>query len=167
MYQAMKKGVNMNIQRIDHIALTVPDVEEASQFFQKAFNAKILYDGHSSNQPAVEGPIAEAIFGMPEGSSWTHRRLIQIADSIPLELFQYQATGQREASRTFDIGLQHFALQVENLPQAVRKFEEAGGTIYPAFNHITGELGAVSTVNGWVYGKTPWGTVIELVNFPT
>ena len=155
------------MKRIDHIALTVPDVEEATRFFEQAFGAEILYDGHRPSDPAVEGPIAEAVFGMPEGSSWIHRRLIQVGDSVPVELFQYQVQEQKEAARTFDIGLQHLAFQVDDLRATARQFQEAGGELYPTYNPQTASLGQVSSQNGWVYGKTPWGTIIELVTFPS
>ncbi len=155
------------MKRIDHIALTVPDVEEATCFFNQAFGGEILYDGHRPSDPAVEGPIAEAVFGMPEGSSWIHRRLIQVGDGMPIELFQYQVQEQREAARTFDVGLQHLAFQVDDLQVASRQFQEAGGQLYPFYHSRTGTVGAVSSQKGWVYGKTPWGTIIELVTFPS
>lgn len=155
------------MKRIDHIALTVPNVEEATCFFKQAFGAEVLYDGHRPSDPAVEGPIAEAVFGMPEGGSWVHRRLIQVGDSVPIELFQYQVEEQKEAARTFDIGLQHLAFQVDDLQAAAQQFQEAGGQLYPVYNPETGSLGSLSSLNGWVYGKTPWGTIIELVTFPS
>lgn len=49
------------MKRIDHIALTVPNVEEATCFFKQAFGAEVLYDGHRPSDPAVEGPIVEAV----------------------------------------------------------------------------------------------------------
>lgn len=58
---------------IDHIALTVPDVEEATLFFHQAFQASVLYDGHRPDDPAFEREVAEAVFGMPKGGKWIQR----------------------------------------------------------------------------------------------
>ena len=154
----------MKTRGIEHIALTVPDVEAATRFFQQAFGATVMYDGHSTNDPPVQGPYAEAVFGMPEGGKWVHRRLLTLGSAPYIELFRYQADGQREAARTFDYGLQHIALYVDDLQQAA-DFAAAGGTLYPAANPAAGTIGAVASTQGWVYGKTPWGTVIELVTF--
>lgn len=157
----------MKTRGIEHIALTVPDVEQATRFFQQAFNAVIMYDGHRPQDPPVQGEIAEAVFGMPKGGKWVHRRLLSLGSSPYIELFQYETEEHRPAARTFDYGLQHIALYVDDLQQAAKDFTAAGGELYPMVNQRTGSVGDVSSPYGWVYGKTPWGTVVELVTFPS
>lgn len=157
----------MKTKGIEHIALTVPDIEQATQFFQIAFDAKLMYDGHHPSDPPVQGKLAEQVFAMPKGAKWTHRRLLSVDNSPFIELFCYHADGQRSPARTFDYGLQHIAFYVDDLRQAVRDFERAGGKMYPMLNPKTGTIGAVTCSSGWVYGETPWGTVIELVTFPS
>lgn len=152
---------------IDHIALTVPDVEEATLFFQQAFQASVLYDGHRPEDSAVEGEVAEAVFGMLKGGKWVHRRIISVGDRTNIELFQYHTSDQRQASRTFDYGLQHIGFLVEDLKQAADDFQAAGGKVYPVANPLTNQAEPVSASQGWVYGETPWGTVVELVTFPS
>lgn len=157
----------MKTKGIEHIALTVPDVEQATQFFQIAFNAQVMYDGHRPSDPPVQGELAEQVFGMPKGAKWTHRRLLSVGSSPFIELFAYQAPEQRSPARTFDYGLQHIAFYVDDLKQASIDFERAGGKLYPMAHPQTGTIGAVNSTSGWVYGETPWGTIIELVTFPS
>ncbi len=39
----------------------------ASAFFQQAFGATVMYDGHRPTDPPVQGEIVETVFGMPKG----------------------------------------------------------------------------------------------------
>lgn len=103
---------------------------------------------------------------MPKGGKWTHRRLLTLGSSPYIELFHYETDEQQAPARTYDYGLQHIAFYVDDLQQAAADFVAAGGELYPTITP-DGTLGTVSTSQGWVYGKTPWGTVIELVTFPS
>lgn len=163
----LERSEDMQTRGIEHIAITVPDVDEATDFFIKAFQATILYDGHTPSDPPVQGLVAEAVFGIPSGGRWIHRRILSVGPGPRIELFQYETQDQRSASRTFDYGLQHIAFYVDDLIQATQDFVSAGGRLYPAINQSTGRAGEVTSKHGWVYGETPWGTIVELVTFPT
>ena len=127
----------MKTKGIEHIALTVPDVIEATRFFQTAFDADLLYDGHTPESPPIEGAEAEKIFGMPSGGRWVWRRLLSLGGSN-LELFQYENTPHQRPLHTYDYGISHFAVYVEDLQQAVKDVEAAGGHAYLAYDPATG-----------------------------
>lgn len=150
------------VRGIDHVAMTVPDVEEATRFLREAFGARVLYDGQTPSSPAVAGSHAERVFGMPPGGSWDWRRMLAVGDSV-LELFHYRVEGQSPAGETYDLGIQHIALLVDDLDEAAARFERAGGTLYAAHDAPDGRVGPGTA---WVYGRSPWGAIFELVTFP-
>ena len=54
----------MTVRAIEHVGLTVPDLEEATTFFAEAFGAVKLYD--MIDEP-LSGPAIESGLGVPGG----------------------------------------------------------------------------------------------------
>ncbi|GMA55222.1 hypothetical protein GCM10025857_65790 [Alicyclobacillus contaminans] len=49
-----------NITRgIDHVGVTVPDIEEATDFFKKALGAKVAYDNKKLGDEPLQGKDTE------------------------------------------------------------------------------------------------------------
>ena len=63
------------VRGVDHIGLTVPDMEEATEFFKKVFNAKVCYDVHTPDMPPQRGKSAKRNVNLPDGASIDHIRL--------------------------------------------------------------------------------------------
>lgn len=156
----------MKTKGIEHVTLTVPDVAAATRFFEQAFQAEILFDGQTPAYPPVQGPDAEAIFGMPRNGRMVWRRLLNLGGSN-LELFQYDNTPHQSSPHSYDYGITHFAIYVDDLAQAVHDVEAAGGHAYPVYDPQTGRASRHYPHQGWAYIETPWGSLIELVTFPT
>ena len=150
------------VRGIDHVAMTVPDIGEATRFLQDAFGATMLLDWRAPDGSAVSGPGAERVFGMPAGGQWDQRRMLRVGDSV-VELFHYDAPGQRNAPRTVDYGITHMALLVDDVQEAAHRFEDAGGELFAAHDSLDGR---VDSRTAWVYGRMPWGAIVELVGFP-
>ncbi|MDY8023772.1 hypothetical protein [Paenibacillus polymyxa] len=73
-------------------------------------------------------------------------------------------TPQAPATQLADYGLQHFAIYVDDMEVAAARFQQAGGTLLSPPHALTGfEAG---TRNQFVYGRSPWGTIIELISYP-
>jgi catechol 2,3-dioxygenase-like lactoylglutathione lyase family enzyme len=155
----------MEVQAIDHVALTVPDLEEATEFFTRAFGARIVLDGLDPEGPGWGGEEVETRFGTPTGAVIRARRLMSLAGGVNLELFCFEGIEQRRAARTVDFGLQHIALRVEDLQQAAKAVLEAGGRLYAESGYEQAVLAGRAPRQGWLYCEAPWGTVIELVTF--
>ncbi|WP_405157984.1 VOC family protein [Paenibacillus sp. FSL H8-0283] len=150
---------------IDHIGITVPDMEQATLFLQQAFGAQLAYDHITPDDPPQEGPEAECKLGLRSGAKVIHIRMLSLGESSSIELFQYANTAQSEPVRASDYGLQHMALYVDDMQEAARHFKEAGGVLLTEpgalTDHIEGGEG-----NQFVYGRTPWGMLIELISYP-
>ncbi|QHT45481.1 VOC family protein [Bacillus sp. SB49] len=149
---------------IDHIGMTVPSIEEATAFFQEAFGAEVSYDVQRPEQEPMAGDEVEKQLGLPEGTSIIHMRLLRIGDGPTLELFELGTEPDKEPLRISDIGIHHFAFYVDNIEQASERFEAAGGSLLSPPHSLDDEEDGPH--NAGVYGKTPWGSLVELIKYP-
>ena len=146
---------------IEHIGLTVPDIESATRFFTDVLGAATLYD---------IGPFESADDWMASHLAVHPRsridklRVLQIANGPTLELFQFVAPDQRtELPRNSDHGGWHIAFYVERMEPALAGLKAHGCDI---------QSGPVSMTEGpsagleWLYFKSPWGQQLELVSYP-
>lgn len=155
----------MHTAAIDHVALTVPDVETATDFFVRAFGSRVVLKGLSKEDPPYAGPDAELLFGMPAGGRIVARRVLNLGGSTNIELFQFEGMEHQRAPHTYDYGIQHFAVKVADLQEAAAAFQAAGGRLFQteAFQNAVRQGRAPR--QGWLYGETPWGSVVEMVTF--
>jgi catechol 2,3-dioxygenase-like lactoylglutathione lyase family enzyme len=56
------------VRGIDHLGITVPDLEVASRFVEEAFDAKLLFDNLKRSDALFAGPEAEAMVGLAPGA---------------------------------------------------------------------------------------------------
>ncbi|WP_345948917.1 VOC family protein [Mucilaginibacter sp. PAMB04274] len=159
-----KMETNRNFRGIDHIGITVPDVNAASAFFAKAFEAETLYDVLPEDAKPLQGAETEEQLGLPPDSKVVHMRLLQIGSGPTIELFQVAGTFQSKTAGLHDYGLQHLAVYVEDIQAAARQFESAGGKLLSPPHPLSGVEDGPR--NRGVYGRAPWGTLVELLSYP-
>jgi catechol 2,3-dioxygenase-like lactoylglutathione lyase family enzyme len=152
----------MTVRAIEHIGITVPDLEQATRFFTDAFGAEKIYD--MLDEP-LSGPEVESGLGIPEGTAIEAIRMMRLGEGPNLELFVYSGTTQRAPVVPSDYGLQHFCLYVDDIDKAAVRLEEAGGTLLSQPNDLPG--GDAGPGNRYLYARTPWGSTIELVTYPS
>ncbi len=147
---------------VHHVAYTVPDLNQAVEFFIDVIGAELVY---------TLGPVQDS-----EGD-WMTRQLGVAADACAqiamlrlgpvtnLELFEYTAPDQRRLlPRNSDWGGHHLAIYVTDVMAAVAYLRTQPGV------QVLGEPQTV--VDGpiagdrWVYFLTPWGMQLELINLP-
>ncbi len=157
------------VRGIEHVGITVPDIEEATDFFVAAFGAEPMYDMHAS--PRATGgsgdPDAsdQATLGVREGVSWLSSRMLRLGGGANIELFTYHDNGQRAAATASDLGIQHLALLVDDIDVASRLVVEAGGQALVGPSVLPGPEAGEG--NKWLYTVAPWGTIIELISLPS
>ncbi len=143
----------------------MPNIASATRFLVAAFGAEILYDSHSPEQPPQQGKETEHRLHLAPGSKILAIRMIRLHNGPGIELFQMKGSSQAPPVLPSDFGLQHFALYVDDIDEAVARFQAAGGEIFAAPHPLPPlESGAG---NQFCYGRAPWGTVIEFVTYPT
>ena len=146
---------------IEHIGLTVPDIEQASRFFADLLGAEAIYD---------IGPFESADDWMANHLAVHPRarinklRVLRIANGPVLELFEFTAPDQATARpKNSDPGGFHLAFYVADMDSALAALKTHGVEI---------QAGPVEMTEGpsrgmiWLYFRAPWGQQLELVSYP-
>ncbi|MCW0212602.1 MAG: VOC family protein, partial [Pseudonocardia sp.] len=102
---------------LDHVGLTVPDIDSATDFFRQAFGAEIATD--IVTEPLV-GPEVEAGLGLAPGTVVRRVRMLAFGDVAGLELFEMAGVDQSSPPGLADLGVHHFAVAVENVSETLR-----------------------------------------------
>lgn len=152
----------MTVRAIEHVGITVPDMEQATRFFCEAFGAQVLYD--MLDHP-LGGPEVEAGLGVPTGSVIKAIRMLRLGNGPNLELFTYAGVEQAPPVRPSDFGIQHFCIYVDDIDAAAARLQQAGGKLLSQPGNLPG--GDAGEGNRYVYTRTPWGSTIELVTYPS
>jgi catechol 2,3-dioxygenase-like lactoylglutathione lyase family enzyme len=162
-----KEEIIMNYvtRGIDHIGVTVPDMEQATQFFKDTFGAKISYDNVTPDETPLEGSDAEKILGVEKGAKAIHLRLLVIGESATIEMFKYINVDHKSPVDATDYGLQHVAFYVDDIEYAANKFVENGGALNTPPNDLLGHREHGEN-HKFVYGRTPWGMLVEMIQYP-
>jgi catechol 2,3-dioxygenase-like lactoylglutathione lyase family enzyme len=163
----MSKSPFPGLTRVDHVGLTVPDLEAAVTFYQETFGATELFR---------LGPFdARELPRMPDGRDWSAAHvnvpgarlslvMLQLCPNLKLELFRYElpADAKTTPPRNCDVGAQHIALKVDDLDVAVEYLRSRGVRVMAGPIAVTAGPAAGMRVN---YFLDPWGTQLELVEF--
>ncbi|MEN7538466.1 antibiotic biosynthesis monooxygenase [Aurantiacibacter flavus] len=144
------------IRGIDHVGVTVPDIDTASDFLSRAFDARALYDVLPANAEPMKGDDVEHQLGLPKGA--------RIGASANIEMFRIANAEQAGSAGLADYGLQHIALYVDDMAAAAARLEEAGGTLLSDPHALAGVEGAQN--NSGFYARAPWHMLIELISTP-
>ncbi|TQS43395.1 VOC family protein [Cryptosporangium phraense] len=148
------------LTHVDHIGLTVPDLDEAHDFFVDVLGCEYLYE---------LGPFEHRDSWMSEhlnvADDTVMRRLrfYRLGGRAIFEIFEYEARDQRTTPpRNSDVGGHHVALYVDDLDAAVADLRGRGLTV---FGDPTASRGP-SEGQRWIYFLAPWGLQLELVSYP-
>lgn len=155
----------MNIHGIDHIGVTVPDIEEATTFFVQALDATVLYDTYTKDQPPRDSDFTRKRLGIAKGTIEVAIRMLALTNGPGLELFEFIDPERIGPVTPADFGWQHIALYVDDMTKALQQVESAGGKR----NADPVELSGLEAGEGnqFCYCKTPWGSSLELISYPT
>lgn len=156
---------------IEHIGVTVPDIEKATAFFVSALGAEVIYDMFDlSAFPEIKGDPTEGldlspILGVKPGSRMKAFRMLRMGNGANLEIFEFSSSAQKPAANPEDLGYQHIGIVVDDINAAGDRIVAAGGSKLvgpiPAMLHEAGEG------NFFWYFRAPWGLTIELIVMPS
>lgn len=147
---------------IDHIGITVPDLDVAQGYFEKVLGGVKLYD--LLVEP-VAGPDLAVDLGVPDGTTLEAIRVMALGNGPGLEMFRYRVDGQRAPVRACDLGTQHFAVFVADIEETLALVQGNGGRVYGQAKDLP--LLEAGENNRYVYTSPPWGGIIELVQIPS
>ena len=148
------------LRGVDHIGITVPDMEQATAFFVEVLGCELLYE---REPPADDTPRDR--LGVPEGSRIEAVRFLRCANGANIELFEFYSPEQREDfPRPNDVGIQHLALYVDDLDAAVEHLRRRDVELMSGPNPLPGPEAGEG--NRFIYARTPWGLTVELISYP-
>lgn len=149
------------LKGVEHIGLTVPDLEAATRFFTDVIGAETLYDIGPFERP--DDWMATHLATHPRARI-NKMRVIKIANGPVLELFEFTSPDQRTQSpRNSDVGGWHIAFYVDDMDQALVALKAHGCEIQSGPVDMTEGPSAGLT---WLYFTAPWGQQLELVSYP-
>jgi catechol 2,3-dioxygenase-like lactoylglutathione lyase family enzyme len=148
---------------VHHVAFTVPDLDQAVEFFTEVLGARLLYrTGPVRNN---EGDWTTRQLGVHRDAS-AYIAMLRFGPVTNLELFEYTAPDQRrELPRNSDWGGHHLAIAVTDVDAAVAYLRAQPGV------EVLGEPETITDggpIHGdrWVYFRTPWGLQLEVLHMP-
>lgn len=148
------------LTRVDHVGITVPDLDAAHRFFTEVLGAEYLYRlgpyQHDDDWMSTH-------LGVDERTVMRQLRFYRLGGQAIFEVFGYEAAGQSPTPpRNSDVGGHHVALYVEDLDAAVAALHANG-------LRVLGEptiSANASEGQRWIYFLSPWGMQFELVSYP-
>ena len=132
------------IKRVDHIAVAVPNVEEAARFYEEALGLKL------GGVEVVEGMDTKVGF-------------FQIGETrIELVEPTKEETALAKFLATKGPGIHHICFEVEDVAEALKSCKEKGARLVDEVPRA----GAHGTKVGFLHPKSTGGVLIELSEHP-
>lgn len=156
-YGLLPRGIN-------HIGLTVDDLDAASAFLAKGVGARWCYDGLTRDDEPRQGPEVERQLGLSKGSRIVRQRLMRIGNGPNIEIFEVEAADPARPLGLEDRGWNHISLYCDDIEGALKRLVAAGAD---PLSGVHGNSRHEDTEgNGSVYVRPPWGGLIELQTIP-
>ena len=145
----MSKGI-VSARHVDHVGITVPDLDAAIQFFENALGADLLWR---------LGPFDETPTGVPIHS--IKLAMLRLGPSINVELMAFDADTQvRTMPSNIDYGATHIAFFVDDIEVAAKSLKEHGAELFKGPLDAKGDVKQGERI--W-YFRTPWGAFMEIL----
>lgn len=153
------------IRGVNHIGVTVPDIEAAKAFLIEAFGGQLLYQSFGPQDPSRQGSEFERAVNAFPGTVVRAQAMVKLGTGPDIELFEMHGPQQAQPIRASDFGITHFALYTDDIDASVARFEKAGGKPLTAPREIpyATEKGLGNKV---CYCQMPWGTTMEFITAP-
>jgi catechol 2,3-dioxygenase-like lactoylglutathione lyase family enzyme len=148
------------IRYADHVAFTVPDLNQAVRFFVQTLGAEELY--RSTRGPDPE--FMPANFAVPEDAR-LELVMLRMPPNLNVELFEWTTSDRRtEHPRHSDAGGHHLCFVVDDVDEAVAVLRGIPGVrVLGDRKEVAGDSPRVAG-NRWTYFLTPWGLLMEIVD---
>ncbi len=150
------------VRGLDHVGVTVPDVDQAASFFTKVLGCQEVFRFGPIRDP--QGSLMKDLVNVEPRAEIVQIVMMRCGQGSNIELFQYKAADQSAAlPRNSDIGGHHLAFYVNDLPAAVAQARQLGlRTFMGPFAVEEGPAAGQSIT----YLLAPWGLQLELISYP-
>lgn len=145
----------------DHIGFTVPDLDQAIDFFVNVIGCEPFYE---LGPFVAEDDWMRTHLNVHERAVMKRLKFLRCANGSNFEIFEYSAPDQRrEQPKNSDFGGHHLALYVDDMDAAVAYLRAKGVRV---LGEPTARTSGPNAGQSWVYFLAPWGMQLELVSFP-
>jgi catechol 2,3-dioxygenase-like lactoylglutathione lyase family enzyme len=151
------------IRGMEHLGITVPDINEACDFFEKILGARVLYTAATDFKDDDTDWMYEHLRVHPR-SVIKEFRYVRLGNGTNLEVFQYEAPDQaKQGPKNSDIGGHHLAFYVDDMDAAIQWLKDNNVEILGEPTSYTEGPNLGLT---WCYFMAPWGRQLEIVSAP-
>jgi catechol 2,3-dioxygenase-like lactoylglutathione lyase family enzyme len=152
------------MRSVDHVAYTVPDLDQAVAFFVDHFGAEPIF---------TDGPFSDA-----ESDSMRRRlnvdpdarcalAMLRLGRHHNIELFEYEAPDQASVlPRNSDVGGHHLAFYVDDIDAGYQYVKAIPGVVVQEGPNGVDPAAPVAGQR-WFYFQSPWGMQLELTSCAT
>lgn len=145
----------------DHVSFTVPNLNEAVDFFVNVIGCEPFYD---LGPFSADDDFMEKHLGVHPRAVMRKGKLLRCANGSNFELFEYESPDQvRTLPKNSDIGGHHVAFYVDDFDTAFEYLKSRGVRI---LGEPVLRVSGPSAGQKWVYFLSPWGMQFEMVSFP-
>ena len=145
------------LRGVEHVGLTVPDLDAAERFLVDVLGAQMVFDGGT----IADEDTMTRVLGANRGDS-TRYRFYRLGTGLNLEVFEYRTADAGRHPGNHQPGGHHLALYVDDISPAVDHLRRHGVSVDDP-EYINDGPAAGSH---WVYFRAPWGLQMELVSYP-
>ncbi len=145
------------LRGVEHVGLTVPNLEAAGKFLVDVLGAKRVFDGGA----ITDTETIVGVLGAHPGDKVVYA-FFRLGQGLNLEVFEYQTHDRGRHPGNHQAGGHHIALYVDEIEAAVAHLRAHGVEVGDPQFITTGPAAG----SHWVYFKTPWGLQMELVSYP-
>jgi catechol 2,3-dioxygenase-like lactoylglutathione lyase family enzyme len=148
------------LRGVDHLGVTVPDLDEAERFFIDVLGAVPVYTLGSKQ---ADDDWMQSHLGVHPRTVVREIRFYRLGNGMNFELFKYDAAdGQAAEPKNSDIGGHHVALYVDDMDAAIDHLRSHNVEL------MGDPVASKQAAEGqhWQYFRSPWGMQFELVSYP-
>lgn len=161
----MPEKINRGIptaRNVDHIGVTVPDLDEAIDFFVEVLGSELLFRMDDIEDSTGDW-MSDHLNVHPRASMKV--AMVRLGPTTNVELFEYDAPDQnRNIPKNSDHGASHLAFYVNDVHAAVEYLKAQSGVKVLGEPEI--EAHGPTKDHEWVYFLTPWGMQMEIIYWP-
>ena len=126
--------VGFNVQGIQHIGMTVPDMDQAVRFFEVMFGAVTCI---TTGPLDVDDAHMVRKLGVSSKTRIKDIRHLRCGIGTNLELFEYEGdAGSISPKRNSEVGGWHFAFQVDDAAAAAARLRDRGVEVLEGPNYV-------------------------------
>ncbi|WP_432478182.1 VOC family protein [Nocardioides sp. GXQ0305] len=150
------------LRRLDHVGLTVPDLEQAHRFLVDVLGCDYLYSLGPFSHPDRDDDWMATHLDVHPRAVMVENRWFRLGEQH-FEVFHYSSPDQQVVRpRNSDVGGHHIALYVDDLDAAIDHLREHDVEVFAGPTASRGPAEG----NRWIYFRAPWGLQMELVSAP-